>query len=172
MADSSIDYQFFPRSEGVVNSLTEVILSFDKVSSEISSSKHKHNSNQVLEILRPSLEELGFKVESGKKKNETIPVPVLYGRNGSIDKSFKADAISNDGRIVIEVEAGRAYINNQFLKDIFQASMMEGVDYLVIAVRSDYRGKNDFESIYAFLETMYVSSRMQLPLKGILLVGY
>ena len=89
-----------------------------------------------------------------------------------IDKSFNADALSSDGKIVIEVEAGRAVANNQFLKDIFQACMMFKVEYLIIAVRNDYRGSDDFLKIYTFLETLYISSRLHLPLNGILLIGY
>lgn len=41
-------------------------------------------------------------------------MPVLFGKDNCVDKSFYADALSNDGRIVIEVEAGRATENNQF----------------------------------------------------------
>lgn len=82
--------------------------------------------------------------------------------------------------IVIEVEAGRAVYNNQFLKDIFQACMMFEVEYLVIAVLNEYsslsNGKpvihNDYQIIRTFLETLYINGRLQLPLKGILLVGY
>ncbi len=75
-------------------------------------------------------------------------------------------------KLLYEVEAGRATENNQFLKDIFQACMMFGVEYLVIAVRNTYRTHNDFEIVYTFLETLYISNRMHLPLKGILLIGY
>lgn len=96
----------------------------------------------------------------------------MFGTNNIIDKSFYADAISSDNKIVIEVEAGRATENHQFLKDIFEASMMFDVEYLVLAVRQIYRGHNDFERIYTFLETMYISNRIKLPLKGILLIGY
>lgn len=78
----------------------------------------------------------------------------------------------DDGKIVIEVEAGRATENNQFLKDLFQACMMFNVEYLVLAVRNEYRSHNDFEIIYTFLETLYISNRIHLPLKGILLIGY
>lgn len=92
--------------------------------------------------------------------------------NNNIDKSFNADALSADGRIVIEVEAGRAVDNKQFLKDIFQACMMHNVEYLVLVVRNIYRGNKDFEKIYTFLETLYISNRLKLPLKGILLIGY
>ena len=74
--------------------------------------------------------------------------------------------------MVLEVEAGRAVVNYQFLKDIFQACMMFEVEYLVIAVRNVYRGSDDFSKIYAFLETLYISNRLRLPLKGILPIGY
>ena len=103
---------------------------------------------------------------------DKIKVPVLFSFNNRIDKFFDADAVSSDGRIVLEVEAGRAYSNNQFLKDVFQACMMYGVDYLVIAVRNDYRGHKDFETIFNFFETLYINGRLQLPLKGIVLIGY
>jgi hypothetical protein len=55
-----------------------------------------------------------------KASIDKIKVPVLFSLNNRIDKFFDADAVSADGKIVIEVEAGRAYRNNQFLKDIFQ----------------------------------------------------
>ena len=88
--------------------------------------------------------------------------------------SFRAVVIYEieNGKIVIEVEAGRATENNQYMKDIFQACMMFEVEYLVVAVRNTYRGHKDFNIVYTFLETLYISSRLHLPLKGILLIGY
>ena len=50
--------------------------------------------------------------------------------------------------------------------------MMLEAEYLVITVRNEYRGGNDFGKIYAFLETLYISNRLRQPLKGILLNGY
>jgi hypothetical protein len=49
---------------------------------------------------------------------------------------------------------------------------MYGVEYLVVAVRNHYRGTKTFERIAMFVETMYISNRIQLPLRGILLIGY
>ncbi len=167
-----IRYQFFPRSHGITEDIKSVVDCFKTVDADISSDNLKLNSNDVLEKLRPHLEAINYTVETGKSKNDKILVPVLFGYDNQIDKSFYADALSNDGKIVIEVEAGQAVDNNQFLKDIFQASMMFEVEYLVIAVRNDYRGSDDFKKIYTFLETLYISSRLHLPLKGILLVGY
>lgn len=167
-----LQYQFFPRSLGITENVKKVIDCFDKNYSKVNSIDEKLSSNEVLEILRLDLEKAGFSVETGKKSDEKIKVPVLFGLNNKIDKSFNADAVSLDGKIVIEVEAGRAVDNNQFLKDIFQASMMFGVEYLIIAIRNTYRGNSDFDKVYTFLETMYVSNRIVLPLRGILIIGY
>jgi hypothetical protein len=169
---SQLRYQLFPRSVGISEELRAVVQCFEAVYDQIGSQNYTLNSDGALRFLRPQFESLGFTVETGKSKGEKIPVPVLFGLNNHIDKSFDADALSRDGRIVIEVEAGRAVVNYQFLKDVFQASMMHGVEYLVLAVRNDYRGGDDFRSVHSFLETLYISSRLALPLKGIMLIGY
>ena len=165
-------YQLFPRSVGLSDELRRVIECFELIYDQIRSPENLLNSDGVLQILRPHLEVLGFRIEAGKSRGEKIPVPVLFGLNNRIDRYFDADGVSADGRIVLEVEAGRAVVNYQFLKDIFQACMMHGVEYLVLAVRNDYRGNNDFQKVFSFLETLYISNRLQLPLKGIIVIGY
>ena len=167
-----IQYQFFPRSNGISIEAQTIVDCFQLEHKNIDSEKCNLSSNEVLGILKPHLEKVGFICETGKSKENKIIVPVLFGCNNVVDKSFNADAISQDGKIVIEIEAGRATENNQFLKDIFQACMMFHVEYLVIAVRNVYRGHKDFEIVYTFLETLYISNRLQLPLKGVLLIGY
>ena len=167
-----IKFQFFPRSHGVTPRIKEVVQVFFNANDKITSDENTLSSNEVLKFLEQGLESIDFTVEKSKSRKHKVPVPVLFGLDNQIDKSFNADALSNDGKIVIEVEAGRAVDNNQFLKDIFQACMMFEVEYLVIAVRNDYRGGDDFKKIFTFLETLYISSRLQLPLKGILLIGY
>ncbi|MCL2519241.1 MAG: hypothetical protein FWF15_11830 [Oscillospiraceae bacterium] len=152
--------------------LLEIIKCFESVEVAINSADNSLRSDEVLEYLDKSLSDLSFDVERSKKNSDKIRVPVLFGQNNNIDKEFNADALSVDGRIVIEIEAGRATENNQFLKDIFQACMMFEVEYLVLAVREIYRGHYDFDIVYTFLETLYISGRITLPLKGILLIGY
>ena len=49
--------------------------------------------------------------------------------------------------------------------------MMPNVEFLVIAVRNHYHNSDDFKSIFQFLETLYISGKLQLPLKGIVLIG-
>ena len=167
-----IQYQFFPRSRGLTDEMRQIVDCFNVVNDRISSELNDLVSNDVLAVLRPYFEQIGFVVETGKSKEEKIDVPVLFGVDNKVDKSFYADALSQDGRIVIEVEAGQATENHRFLKDIFEASMMFDVEYLVLAVRNKYRSHNDFDRVFTFLETLYISNRLHLPLKGILLIGY
>ena len=175
-----INWQYYPKSDRITEELVKVIEVFTKHEETIKSPENTLSSNEVLHIIREDLELLNYKVENGR--GNMVRVPVLYGRNGVLDKSFNADAYAEDLEIVIEVEAGRAVDNNQFLKDLFQACMMDGVSYLVIAVRNFYRIKaknaygykedKDFENVNLFFETLYVSARISLPLKGILIIGY
>lgn len=170
-----INFQFFPRSHGVTPEIQAVIDCFKQVESVLDDGQHRV-SNDVLALLRPHLEACGYEVEKGKGRDEKIDVPVLFGENNEIDKSFYADAVNRAQGIVIEVEAGRAVRNNQFLKDIFQACMMFDIEYLVIAVLNEYTGggatTRDYHEVKTFLETLYVSNRLRLPLKGILVIGY
>lgn len=169
----NIVYQLFPRSIGMEPILLDVVDCFVHNFAAIDSSCNDLDSNAVLKEVTLDLEAASFVVEKKKTRPTVIiNVPVLYGLNNSVDKCFKVDALSRDGRVVVEVEAGRAYDNNQFLKDVFEACMMNGVEYLVVAVRKDYRGKDDFSKIYTFFETLYINGRLKLPLKGILLIGY
>jgi hypothetical protein len=165
-----INYLFFPQSQEPTVELQNIIECFKSQESVLDKLIPK-DSNEVLNSVSKSLINNGYKVETDKKSK--IKIPVLYGVNGKIEKSYDVDAISNDGKIVIEVEAGRAWANHQFLKDIFEVCLMPSVEYLVIAVFNYYAsGKsNDFERICTSLKAMY-TSRFELPLKGILLIGY
>lgn len=168
----AIEWQFYPRSKRATSLAVMVAEAFKGEIEAMSSSVHEHSSNRVLEILRPRLIALGFQVEVGKRKDQTIDVPVLFGRNGRVEKHFKADAYHAELGFVLEVEAGRGVVNNQFLKDLFQACMMSEVRYLAIAIRKTYQGNKDFETVCTFFDTLYASDRLSLPLDGLLVIGY
>jgi len=168
-----INWVYFPKSSPPPEFGLLIVGLFEEVANAIDSSKMAvQHSDAVMARLRPRLEKIGFRVEKGKSSEDKIVVPVLFGRKGKILKCFNADAHAVSKGWVLEVEAGRAVDNNQFLKDIFQACMMHDVLHLAIAVRNSYRSSDDFAKIENFLETLYVSGRLQLPLKGILLIGY
>ncbi len=165
-------WQYYPRSDSVPKHLTEVVTAFEQNGEAIDSFKHKLTSNEVLKILRTSLLGINFKVEKGTKIEDKIKVPVLFGREGRLEKSFHVDAFQEATGTVLEVEAGRAVDNYQFLKDLFESCMMHNVDYLAIAVRKVYGKQADFETVATHFDTLYASGRLKLPLKGILIIGY
>jgi hypothetical protein len=167
-----IDWQFYPQSKRAPELLLGVVEVFERNYPAIASSKHDLKSNEVLAFLRDGLKKLDFEVEVGAKIGEAVPVPVLFGRRGQVAKHFKADAFHRSGGVVLEVEAGRGVVNNQFLKDLFQACMMGDAKYLVTAVRLSYRGQPDFKRVITFFDTLYASGRLQLPLDGVLIIGY
>lgn len=167
-----IKWQFYPKSNEAPEHLFALIQVLKEKDQKISSDKHKHQSNKVLGIIRKDLESLGYLVESSKSKEGKISVPVLFGQNGKIEKSFDADAWDKSTKTVIEVEAGRGVTNYQFLKDLFQACVMRDVDYFVVCIRNDYRKKDDFGVVINFFNTIYVSDRLRLPFKGVLVIGY
>lgn len=167
-----IEWQYYPKSDRIPEHLVEVINIFKKKSENICSDVNTLASNDVLKVLERELMSIGYQVEKSKKKEDKINIPVLFGRNGNLEKYFEADALNPQNKTVVEVEAGRGVTNYQFLKDLFQACMMQEIEYLVIAVRNIYRGQKDFETVILFLDTLYASNRLKLPLKGILIIGY
>lgn len=167
-----IAWQYFPKSREIPGHLINVVRVFETRHPRIDSENHQLTSDKVLDALRKDLVKIGFEVETSRREEGRIEVPVLFGLNGKLEKSFQADGIHEETGTVIEIEAGRGVTNYQFLKDIFQACMMHNVSYLVIAVRKIYRKNRNFDTVLRFLDTLYASGRLKLPLEGILLVGY
>lgn len=167
-----INWMYFPRNKRIDDKSAEVVGVLESIKDQIDSTTHELVSDQVLAVVRPGLESIGFEVEKGKKKDEKIHIPVLYGMNGKTDLAFDADAYNQACRYVVEVEAGRAVDNYQFLKDFFEVCSMNEADYLCIAVRNMCRGSNDFGKVCAFFDSLYTANRLGVPLKGILIIGY
>lgn len=133
-------------------------------------------SNDCLAAVRPSLQKLGFIIESGKTKKEKISRPVLFGENGIPQVSYEVDGFHGQDKIVLEVEAGRGAANNADYRDLVRASLMVDVDYLVLAMMCEYRAGKSLTRSYVQtkrrLDAIYASERLKLPLKGVLLIGY
>lgn len=167
-----MQWYYFPQNRKPSPLALEVVRAFDRSHSRIRSYDLEMTSNEVLQVVAPSLRQLGFLVESGKQRGQKVIVPVLYGMNGEVVKSYDADAHHVKAGLVVEVEAGRAVANNQYLKDLFQACLMDGIHELCIAVRLRYRKNSDFEDVVRFMQTLYASTRVRLPLEGVLVIGY
>jgi len=173
-----MEFAYFPKHLDIPSCLDGPIKSFQKHKEEINSfdndgtNEKRLSSDDVLNIITPDLIEDGFVVETSKRKEDKIRMPVYVGNEEKARLFFEVDAWNKKSKVVIEVEAGRAFDNHQFLKDVFESAMMTEVEYLIIAVRECYRGRNDYLKIYEWLEPFYSTKRIKLDLKGILLVGY
>ena len=76
-----IQWSYFPLVNKPTELSLEIIRIFEKHVNEIDSEKYvKQESDIVLSKLRKSLKKIGFQVEEGKKKDQKIIVPVLFGR--------------------------------------------------------------------------------------------
>ena len=83
-----INWQYFPKSKNAISLLNDVVRCFEDVEKEIASENHKCPSNEVLQHVSPYLERISFRVETGKKAEQRIRVPVLFGLNGNPEKTF------------------------------------------------------------------------------------
>jgi len=170
MKNSKINFQLFPQTQKPTEVMNNVIEVFRNNQDKIDSTKNTWDSNKVLELLSDDLKRIGFDVEKNKKNK--LKFGVLYGLNGKAQKSFDVDAFHAGEKIILEIEAGRAVANNQFLKDFFEACVIPDAENLIIAVRNIYNDSNDFEKVINYFETLYTSNRLQIPLKRLLVIGY
>lgn len=204
---TSLNYVFYGSTkEELPKELKKVIDEFVNHMKEIESKDNNNrlSSDAVLEKLCKGLEKK-YHVEETKKKQ--LRIKLTDNEEKIIEdkeplKEFSVDAIhenidSSDedkGKdIIIEIEAGRAVSNYQFLKDIMECAMIaskkkiiyngkpakisnDGL-YLVLAVRNEYKVESqknpskNYETIKKWLNAIAVS-KLDLKLKGILLIGY
>src|SRR5436309_2264263 len=127
-------WQRFPKSGPVSPIGLKIVQAFENTHKGYDSAAKTLSSDQVLKLIGPELHGLGFRVESGKTTEGKIAVPVLFGENGKVEKSFSADCYHPEEKYMVEIEAGRGVVNHQFLKDLFQACASDNVDKLAIAV--------------------------------------
>jgi len=170
-------WMFYPIRLPAPGWAADVLKVFGRARSKIDSgTNHGVSSDTCLAAVRPALKGLGFKVESGKTAAQKIRRPVLFGENGKSKVSYEVDGFHPRDKVVLEVEAGRGAANNADYRDLVRAGLMVGVDYLVLAMMREYRtGKQtirSYEQTRNRLDAIYASDRLQLPLKGVLLIGY
>jgi hypothetical protein len=174
----ALRWQLFPRSLTPPSAVLALVAAFREASGSIETPAQQLDSNEVLDAVRPHLEAIGYQVEQPGPPRRRLERPVLFGEGGRPVKSFQVDAWHPDTGTVVEVEAGRAVVNHQFLKDLFEACAIQDAKWLAIAVANAYHPKSqtrpadDFTTVTTFIDTLYASGRLALPLEGVLVVGY
>jgi hypothetical protein len=172
------DWSFFPRSESAPTWVTDFIDAVHKNESDVTSTTHNEfSSDQVLEVLRPDLETLGWLIETGKKSHQKIHRPVLFGDRNQPRVKYEIDGWHELYGAVLEVESGRGWQGNAFFRDLVRTSLIHGARYLVIGLRLSYTygsvtSQNDFEKGRDQLDALYASGRLELPFDGVLIFGW
>jgi hypothetical protein len=172
---------FYPLTAPPPDWATSLATTFQDHRAEIESSVRKRGtkleSNEVLALLHDDLERKGYAVERGKGAAERIYRPVLFGEYGLPGKTYNIDAYHPKYRVGLEIEAGRGTKGNAVYRDLVQTSLLVDVDYLALAVLTEYKwGAKGVEYSYRatkeILDAIYASERLRFPMKGILLIGY
>ena len=148
-------------------------------SSGSNKNKAKLTSDFVLAEVASELKEIdGMRVEeSVDGKKVAVNLPVLYGDNGKVVKSYNPDAWHKENGILVEVEAGMMIISNKtHLEDLIKAIQIPNVQHFVIAgARTwDYRGskKSPYEKMVKDFTSFYESTRVILPFETLTIIGY
>jgi hypothetical protein len=173
-------WKYYPpraRPPGWVDGIIEA---FASGRATLDSETTRSTSDAALGVLRPALVALGFEVEAGKRKAQKIRRPVLFGERGHEDLAYEVDAFQPEHGIALEVEAGRGARGNAVYRDLIQTSLLVDARYLVLAVQLAYRHKSggkdmtvqSYRDTRNLLDAIYASSRLLLPLDGVLLIGY
>lgn len=171
-------WSYFPRHARPAEWVDGLVQVFEEAQSNIDSTSHKKmESDTVTQFIREPLETLGWEVERGKKKEQKIARPVLFGDNGVPVVQYEIDGWHPEHRAVLEIESGRAVMGNAIYRDLIRTSLIQGADYLVLGVRTSYsygtvKDQNDYEKTRDQLEAIYASGRLHLPFKGMLLIGW
>lgn len=101
-------WSYYPSREKPPAWVTQLVAAVKQAKGEIDSELVSGlTSDKVLAELRPQLENIGYRVEKGKLKDERIALPVLFGEQGAARVSYEVDAVQEEFGVLLEVEAGR-----------------------------------------------------------------
>ena len=94
MSKSSISFSTFPRTEPPAPFVRDIVGAFQSHEDEISTQLLEKGltSDEVLRVVREDLISIGFEVEEGKRKEQKIERPVLFGENGLATVRYEIDA--------------------------------------------------------------------------------
>ena len=181
MKESTVRFSTFPRTEPPAIFVKDVVDVFRKHEKEISTESLPKGlkSDEVLKKLTPELVDLGFIIETSKKKVDKIERPVFYGENGVPTLRYEIDGYHPDWRCGLEIEAGRGWMGNAVYRDLIQAAVMVGIDFLCLSVSNNYKfntgGKlavsRDYDKARQLAEALYGHTRFRFPYK-LAVIGY
>ncbi len=134
---SSIRYSYISRSGPRSDRAEKIVEIFREREDEIEEVIREpgSGSNEILAIVRPGQEELGFDIEKSRKLKDKIRLSASEGRSDGPGLSFDVDGHHPDWQFVLELEGGR---RDAIYKDIVKALLLDEASTLVLAVPNAY----------------------------------
>lgn len=178
---STIRFSTFPRTEAPAGFAEDLVRIFREHEQSIATIGREKGltSDAVLQVLKSDLTGVGFLVEKGKSATDKIKKPVFFGENGAPALYYEVDAFHPQWKCGLEVEAGRAWLGNAVYRDLIQALVMVGLEWLVLAVPNGYRRKSlgrtvvsrDYDGTCAVADALYGHTRLRMPYR-LVVIGY
>ena len=182
MADggSYPNWKWYGESESLPLWVEPFLKIFSDAQARIDSEHVRLKSDEVLAVVQPGLSALGYEVEMSKKRVDKVFRTVLWDEKGQPAVTYEVDAAHKGHGVVVEIEASRGILGNAFYRDLVRTSLIPDARYLVIGLATTYKfmtkGKastsRDYGGGRAELDALFASRRLQLPFKGVLLLGY
>jgi hypothetical protein len=170
--------KYYPTSAAPAQIAEQVLATFRNHESELSSralsKANRPSSDEVLEMVRPALEDVGFQIEGGEQGK--IRRTVLEETPGQPMKQVEVDGYHPESKGVLEVESGRGGESNAVHRDLIRGMAMEDTDIMIIAVLNQYkhgsgRIARHFDRADKTIQSLYSASQVQMPFE-VALIGY
>lgn len=174
-------WTYYPTRDPAPEWVTDIVGAVAQVQGELDSAKVRSlTSDRALSILRPGLEVVGFRIETGKAAADRITLPVLFGEQGLPRVRYDVDGVHDELGVLLEVEAGRGARGNAVYRDLVRTSLIVNARFLALGVMQEYHHKSSGKPIIVRsyddakdqIDAIYASQRLRLPFAGVLLFGY
>jgi hypothetical protein len=175
-------WRSYPNDKHAERWVLDIVDAFEQLRSTVSTEDGSSplTRDELLAVMRPRLERLGYRVERGRARDQRVALPVQFGGNGEPVRTVDVDAFREHDRTIFAIEAGRGAQNNEDIKNLVMAALTREATHLVLAMPLAYQfGREDrrqvkraYEHTRDLLDLIYASSRIDLGLEGVLLIGY
>src|SRR3954452_22168681 len=108
-------------------------------------------------------------VKGGRKAEDKLRRPALFGEFGSEERTYEVDAFHGELGIALEIEASRGAQGNAIYRDLIQTSLLIDARFLALAVLIEYRFKSsgkvvsspDYRKTISLMDAIYASDRLR-----------
>lgn len=176
-----IRFAAYPKAEAPPEWMAKIVDVFGRHEDRIGTGPRKRGltSDEVLAILAPDLEAIGFRIEKQKLTGRKGDQSVLSGEAYSASGRFRFDVYHPEWLCCLAIEASRSATFTTEFWDIVEPQLVMSADSMCLAVPKVLRRRSggeekvrrDFDQACSLADSVYGHVRFGLP-KRLLLIGY